>query len=290
MTKCRAVIKQNYLDDIELDEEGVAEMLMDENAMASLPRPGTSLSTPQTANKGSSGSFDPAIRPVSQSGRPTSGFVRPSSSRPTTGSSTDIRTALQSSQRRGSTASRPMTTLGREVRLGTASLNSATGALVDVEKLNIKKYAGRTGLAMILADYLIYVEHNVRKALELCAEATKQHDYKSWWWKARLGKCYYKLGLLRDAEQQLRSSLRQQPIINTYLELCNIYLRLDLPNTALDLLTEARYDLLHHIQHCCCVRALVVYFQKMMIYQRFDLILLLFEMAAKSLPASRGSY
>ena len=36
--KCRAVIKQNYLDDIELDEEGVAEMLLDENAIASMPR------------------------------------------------------------------------------------------------------------------------------------------------------------------------------------------------------------------------------------------------------------
>lgn len=41
--KCRAVIKQNYIDDIELDEEGIAEVLMDENAMSSMPRPGTSL-------------------------------------------------------------------------------------------------------------------------------------------------------------------------------------------------------------------------------------------------------
>jgi tetratricopeptide repeat protein 8 len=46
-------------------------------------------------------------------------------------------------------------------------------------------------------------------------------------------------GLLRDAERQLRSSLKTQPIINTYLDLCNVYLRLDLPNTAIDLLTEA---------------------------------------------------
>jgi uncharacterized protein HemY len=48
------------------------------------------------------------------------------------------------------------------------------------------------------------------------------------------------VGLLRDAEQQLRSSIKEQPMINTYLELCNVYLRLDLPNTAVDLLTEAR--------------------------------------------------
>ena len=30
--KCKAVIKQNFIDDIEMDEEGVAEMLLDENA------------------------------------------------------------------------------------------------------------------------------------------------------------------------------------------------------------------------------------------------------------------
>ena len=44
-----------------------------------------------------------------------------------------------------------MTTLGRELRLGTASL-AATGALVDIDKLNIKKYASKTGIAMILTE------------------------------------------------------------------------------------------------------------------------------------------
>ncbi len=33
---------------------------------------------------------------------------------------------------------------------------------------------------------------------------------QDWWWKARLGKCYYQLGLLREAEKQLRSSIKQQ--------------------------------------------------------------------------------
>lgn len=132
-----------------------------------------------------------------------------------------------------------MTTLGREVRLGTASLSSTSGSLVNIEKLNIKKYASRSGLAMVLTDYLIYVEHNVRKALEMCAEATKENEFKSWWWKAKLGHCYLKLGLLRDAEQQLRSSIKIQPVINTYLNLCNVYLRMDVPNNALDLMIEA---------------------------------------------------
>eukprot|EP01035_Chromulina_nebulosa_P017226 gene17226-22751_t len=231
--KCKAVIKQNYIDDIELDEEGVAELLLDENAIASVPRSGTSLNTPQTSSKGSG--YDQSLRPVTQSGRPVTGFTRPSSSRPISGSS-NVRDALQSS--RGAT-SRPMTTLGREVRLGTASLASTNGKLVDVERLNIKKYAGKTALGMILTDYLLYVEHNIRKALELCSEGTKQSNFKSWWWKARLGKCYFKLGLYRDAEKQLKSSIKIQPVISTYLELCNVYLRLDLPNTALDILNEA---------------------------------------------------
>ncbi len=112
--------------------------------------------------------------------------------------------------------------------------------LVNLDKLNIKKYAAKPGLAMILADYMLYVEHNTRKALEMCAEATEINEYKNWWWKARLGKCYFKLGMLRDAEKQLRSSLKTQPVVNTYLELVNVYLRLDLPLTALDLLDEAK--------------------------------------------------
>lgn len=132
---------------------------------------------------------------MSQSGRPVTGFARPSSSRPLSGTS-NVRDALQSSRRSGT--ARPMTTLGREVRLGTASLSSTSGALLDVDKLDVKKYARRTGMAMVITDYLIYVEHNVRKALEMCAEATKDYDFKSWWWKARLGKCYFKLGTASD--------------------------------------------------------------------------------------------
>ncbi len=121
--KCQATIRQNFIDDIELEEESFAEVLMDENAIASVPRPGTSLSAPKTAAKGSaSGSYDQGIRPVSNSGRPMTGFARPGSSRPMSGS-TDIRDALQSSRRAGTAAGgRPMTNMGREIRLGTASL------------------------------------------------------------------------------------------------------------------------------------------------------------------------
>eukprot|EP00658_Telonema_sp_P-2_P045690 TRINITY_DN33681_c0_g1_i1.p1 TRINITY_DN33681_c0_g1~~TRINITY_DN33681_c0_g1_i1.p1 ORF type:complete len:154 (-),score=57.18 TRINITY_DN33681_c0_g1_i1:34-495(-) len=87
----------------------------------------------------------------------------------------------------------------------------------------------------VLCDYILYVDHNPRKAMELCAECTKATGFDDWWWKARLGKCYYQLGLMRDAEKQFKSSLKQQENIATLLELGKVYLKLDQPLTALEL-------------------------------------------------------
>lgn len=141
---------------------------------------------------GKNGSADQISRPVSHSGRPLTGFTRPSISQSSDGNGS-IGDALQSSRRTGT--SRPMTNLGREIRLSTGSLTQSTnGKLVNVEKLNVKVYASKTGLAMALVDYLLYVEQNTRKALDLCVEATKVNEFRDWWWKAKLGKCYFRLG------------------------------------------------------------------------------------------------
>eukprot|EP00644_Phytophthora_capsici_P004542 jgi/Phyca11/533968/estExt2_fgenesh1_pg.C_PHYCAscaffold_190055 len=117
---------------------------------------------------------------------------------------------------------------------------SDSGVFIDVNRLDFKRYAKRPAIAKALVDYLLYCEHNPRKALELAAEATVAAEYKDWWWKARLGKCYYQLGLFRDAEKQFESSLRNQDTVITYLELGKVYLRLDQPNTALDRYEKAR--------------------------------------------------
>lgn len=229
----RAMTAEACVDETELEEEGVAELLLDDNAIASMPRPGTSLSNPRAA---SSSGPDQSVRPVSSSGRPTTGFARPGSSRPMSGA-VSVDQAFKGS-RPGT--SRPATTLGREVRLGTASMLSSTnGVFIDVQKLDMRKYAKRPALAMVLVDYLLHVEHNPRKALELCSEATTLAEYKEWFWKNRLGKCYYKLGLYRDSEKQYRSSLKDQEMLLTYFDLCKVYLKLDIPNTALDLLMKA---------------------------------------------------
>ncbi|GLD98491.1 hypothetical protein PINS_up007188 [Pythium insidiosum] len=237
VTKTKALTQETYIDDSELEEDGAADLLLDDNVMASMPRPGTSLNRPNT-RAGTSAGGDPGLRPMSASGRPLSGFARPgTSSRPGTGSMSVDR-ALQGN-RPGT--SRPATTLGRQVRLGTASMQSGdNGVFIDVNRLDLKRYAARPAIAKVLVDYLLYHEHNPRKALELAAEATVAADYKDWWWKARLGKCYYQLGLFRDAEKQFESSLRNQEMVITVLELGKVYLRLDQPNTAIDRYEKAK--------------------------------------------------
>jgi tetratricopeptide repeat protein 8 len=220
-----------YVDDRDLEEEGIADIVMDDNSLASLPRPGTSLARPMTGSN--RGAFNQGMRPVSSSGRPLTGFARPgTSSRPPTGQAS-VEGAMQGS--RLGTA-RPMTSSGRFVRLGTASmLFDGSGEFINPEKMNMKKYATRPALARVLCEYLIYHDHNYKKALELASEASAVCSHKDWWWKAKIAKCFYGLGLYREAETYLRSSLRDGNFIITTLELCKVFLRLDQPKTALDI-------------------------------------------------------
>ena len=64
-----------------------------------------------SGNRGNTG-YDAGIRPVTQSGRPLTGFARPNTgSRPMSG---NINDALQNN--RMGTAARPATVMGREIR------------------------------------------------------------------------------------------------------------------------------------------------------------------------------
>eukprot|EP00913_Durusdinium_trenchii_P023993 g22534.t1 len=69
---------------------------------------------------------------------------------------------------------------------------------------------------------------------DACGEAKEKYGLtltsprlarEDWWWKARLGKAYYQLGLLRDAEKQFKSALKDEEMISTHLELCKLALR-----------------------------------------------------------------
>ncbi|CAH1791070.1 unnamed protein product [Owenia fusiformis] len=225
--KTRALTEQVLVDEVENEEEGIAEMLMDDNAIAQVARPGTSLKKPGTSSNGPS----QGVRPMSQSGRPLSGFVRPG----TQGGRPGTMDQALKTPRTASTA-RPVTSAsGRYVRLGTASmLSNPDGPFINLGRLNFGKYAQRPNLAKSLFEYILHHENDVRNALELAAAATEACQYKDWWWKVQLGKCYYRLGMYRESERQLKSALKEQDVIDTYLYLCKNYKRLDQPLAAIE--------------------------------------------------------
>ncbi|KAA0184125.1 hypothetical protein HAZT_HAZT011827, partial [Hyalella azteca] len=73
--KMRALTEQVWVDEVEGEEEVLADALMDDNSIATVARPGTSLRTapPSTAGQGPS----QAVRPSTQGGRPLTGVLRP---------------------------------------------------------------------------------------------------------------------------------------------------------------------------------------------------------------------
>jgi len=179
-----------------------------------------------------------SMRPVSSGGRPLSGYARPGTGSARPGSQGGSLEGAMQGARPGT--SRPVTALGRLVRLGTASmLSEAGGPFIRAERLDLKKYAQRPELAKVLFDYILYHDHNPRKALELANYATQAANFEDWWWKERLGKCYYMLGLYREAEKQFASSIRNQPMVQTHLQLAKVALRLDQPKNALELYGKA---------------------------------------------------
>lgn len=238
--KCQSLTKKNYIDDIEIDEQNLGDMLLDDHALTNFARPGTSFQRPQTNARGSS--YNPIQRPMSKFGRPTSGMLR-TGSRAGTSSGNRLSTAMRTASRRGT--SRMVTAGGRMARLGTASLIQSGEMFVDVEKLDLKKIARRRRKSKPLFDYLFYVEKNFKKAIELAAAGTRAEEFEDWWWKERLGRCYYHTGLLREAEKQLLSSLKIQPTVNAYLLLSQIYVKLDQPANTIDYLNKALVDFEH---------------------------------------------
>lgn len=58
----RSLTLQVYVDDIEGEEEGIAESMLDNDTIASMPRPGTSLKNPGTSLPGQ------GFRPKTESG------------------------------------------------------------------------------------------------------------------------------------------------------------------------------------------------------------------------------
>ncbi|KAH8605086.1 putative Tetratricopeptide repeat [Trypanosoma vivax] len=66
---------------------------------------------------------------------------------------------------------------------------------------------------------------------------------------SRLGQAYYRLGLLREAEQQFKAALAVQENVADVLRLAKVYARMDQPLKALEILTNAsrRNPMDHHL-------------------------------------------
>ncbi|XP_054056268.1 tetratricopeptide repeat protein 8 isoform X2 [Rissa tridactyla] len=154
--KTRALTEMVYVDEIDIDQEGIAEIMLDENAIAQVARPGTSLKLPGTSQGGGP---SPAVRPVTQSGRPITGFVRPStqSGRPST-----MEQAIKTP--RTALTARPITSAsGRYGRLGTASMiTNPDGPFINLSRLNLAKYAQKPKLAKALFEYIFHHENDVK--------------------------------------------------------------------------------------------------------------------------------
>ncbi|XP_030175618.1 tetratricopeptide repeat protein 8 isoform X2 [Lynx canadensis] len=167
--KARALTEMVYVDEIDVDQEGIAEMMLDENAIAQVPRPGTSLKLPGTNQTGGP---SPAIRPITQAGRPITGFLRPStqSGRPGT-----MEQAIRTP--RTAYTARPVTsTTGRFVRLGTASmLTSPDGPFINLSRLNLTKYAQKPKLAKALFEYIFHHENDVKTEMNNISSAAEYY-------------------------------------------------------------------------------------------------------------------
>ncbi|XP_038606707.1 tetratricopeptide repeat protein 8 isoform X3 [Tachyglossus aculeatus] len=154
--KTRALTEMVYVDEIDVDQEGIAEMILDENAIAQVARPGTSLKLPGTSQIGGP---SPAVRPITQAGRPITGFVRPSTQ---TGRPGTMEQAIRTP--RTAHTARPVTSAsGRYVRLGTASmLTHPDGPFINLSRLNLAKYAQKPKLAKALFEYIFHHENDVK--------------------------------------------------------------------------------------------------------------------------------
>ncbi|XP_050505068.1 tetratricopeptide repeat protein 8 [Diabrotica virgifera virgifera] len=220
--KMRALTQRVYVDDLE-SEDFPEEDFLDDSVLATAPRPGTSMKTaivPSTSALNS--------RPRTSTGRPISGVARPG---------TQMRPESALDRARTARTARPVTNQSaRSIRLGTAAmLSQIDGPFIQISRLNLAKYAKNPCLAKPLFEYLFYYDGGVRTAMELAVQATQYCEFRDWWWKVQLAKCYISVNLIREAEQQLRSAIKQHYHIETFIRLTRIYCRIDQPLSATDI-------------------------------------------------------
>ena len=219
LLKTHCITRKNYVDHLESDESSIGDLILDDHSISSLPRPGTSFKNVGNTQGG-------VARPVTSSGRPMTGVVRPGTiSRVNPSSGSIVRTGT------GMNLTRAMTSGGRYLRAATASLQSINSSMtLDTKSINPKKIVMIKSLSKAIVDYLFYVEKNYKLFLEIASEGTKVSNYEDWWWKYNLGKVYYKLGMLEESEKQLLSAMKLNSTFPYLpLQLSLVYTKMDQP-------------------------------------------------------------
>jgi tetratricopeptide repeat protein 8 len=140
LLKTHAIRKKNFIDDLEIDDESLGDKILDEYKVTNNARPGTSFQG--TGSKG----INQAVRPMSSSGRPISGVVRPNSrAMSRENSKGGNRLSSMSGQN-----TRLVTSGGRNVRIATATLQSLNSSMtLNVNDINPKSLVKKKSLAKV---------------------------------------------------------------------------------------------------------------------------------------------
>uniref|UniRef100_A0A915DCQ8 Tetratricopeptide repeat protein 8 n=1 Tax=Ditylenchus dipsaci TaxID=166011 RepID=A0A915DCQ8_9BILA len=222
--KLACFTEEVFVDELENEEAGLVDTFMDDNSAFDF-----------CGQRGPS----PAVRPRTNTGRPLSGMVRPESRLKTGSMEQTLRTSRISSTARPISSS-----TARLARLGTASMMAQAEGLpfLNLARLNVDKYAADRSVNRYLFDYVFLHEADIKTAHQIAAIATKSAEFNDWYWKNQLGKCYYRLGMLREAEKQFNSSLKNCQMVETYGYLAKVYRKLDQPLSSIEHLQKGLHQ------------------------------------------------
>ncbi|XP_068632664.1 tetratricopeptide repeat protein 8 [Battus philenor] len=143
-----------------------------------------------------------------------------------------VRTGCYTSRARS--AATALRTASRASRAATSLAGGpAFNAPISLRFLSNKEVAFKP-VAKILFEYVFYCEADTRKAIDVAFQMLKTDNTIDWWWNYSLSRCYYTLGMYRQADDCLRKALKQNKHICIYLRLIAMYIALDQPIAALD--------------------------------------------------------
>jgi tetratricopeptide repeat protein 8 len=142
LLKTHAIRRKNHIDDLEIDDEGLGDKLLDEHKISNQAKPGTSFSGSKGVNQ--------AVRPMSSSGRPLSGVVRPNSRAQNQDNKSSSNNRMQTSSN-----NRMITSGGRNVRIATATLqNINSSSPLNINDINVKNLVKKRSLAKVFLYFL----------------------------------------------------------------------------------------------------------------------------------------